>query len=120
MERIILMTRRSNQCRLSVYLGNADVQHHRSVSAEILFRAERAGIWGATTLQGIEGYGQSRKIHDKPVWTLVDRTPITVHLIDTHERIRQFLPQLAEFADSCLVVYDDVEVVTFGGSDHPG
>lgn len=111
------MAHRSTQCRLTIYLGNADVQRHRSISAEILFRAERAGLRGATTLQGIEGYGQSRKIHDKPVWTLVDRTPITVHLVDTHERIHRFLPQIAEFADACLIVHDDVEVVTFASPD---
>lgn len=100
-------------CRLSVYLGNADIQHHRSVSWEIIRRADRAGLSGATTLQGIEGFGHSAKIHDRPVWTLVDRTPMTVHIVDTEDRIRAFLPQLADFADTCLVVFDRVDVVTF-------
>lgn len=102
-------------CRLSVYLGNADIAHHRSVSGEILSRADRAGLAGACTLQGVEGFGHSAKIHDKPVWRLVDRTPVTVHIIDTEENIRAFLPQLADFADSCLIVFDLVEVITFAG-----
>lgn len=102
-------------CRLSVYLGNADIAHHRSISGEILSRADRAGLAGACTLQGVEGFGHSTKIHDKPVWRLVDRTPVTVHVIDTEERIRAFLPQLADFADSCLIVFDLVEVITFNG-----
>lgn len=103
-------------CRLSVYLGNADIARHRSVSGEILSRADRAGLAGACTLQGVEGFGHSAKIHDKPVWTLVDRTPVTVHIIDTEENIRAFLPQLAEFTETCLIVFDHVEVVTFGGA----
>jgi PII-like signaling protein len=101
-------------CRLSVYLGNADIAHHRSVSGEILRRADCAGLAGACTLQGVEGFGHSAKIHDRPVWRLVDRTPITVHIIDTEEHIRAFLPQLKDFADSCLIVFDLIDVITFG------
>lgn len=109
------MAEQRQLCRLSVYLGNADISHHRSISGEILHRAHRAGLAGAATLQGVEGFGHSAKIHDRPVWTLVDRTPITVHIVDTEDRIRAFLPQLADFADSCLIVFDHVDVVTFGG-----
>jgi PII-like signaling protein len=112
------MTQLRHLCRLSVYLGNADIHHHRSISGEILSRADRAGLHGASTLQGIEGYGHSAKIHDRPVWRVVDRTPITVHMIDTEERIRAFLPQLSDVADSCLFVFDTVDVVVF--TEPPG
>lgn len=106
------MTQWQQRCRLSVYLGNADIARHRSISGEILNRAHRAGLAGAVTVQGVEGFGRSAKIHHQPVWTLVDRTPITVHIVDTEDRIRAFLPQLTEFADSCLIVFDRVDVVT--------
>jgi PII-like signaling protein len=96
--------------RLSIYLGNADVDHHRPLSAEILFRARRAGLSGATTLHGIEGYGHSGKIHDTPKWAIADRTPITVHIVDTAERIRAFLPHLDDLAGKCLIVVDEVQV----------
>ncbi len=101
-------------CRLSIYLGNADIHRHRSISGEILSRAGRAGVAGACTLQGIQGFGHSAKIHDRPVWRLVDGTPVTVHIIDTEENIRAFLPQLADFSDSCLIVFDRVDVVNLG------
>lgn len=98
-------------CRLSIYLGNADIEHHRPLSGQILHRAHRAGLRGATTLHGIEGYGHSGKIHDTPRWTVVDRAPITVHIIDTPERIRAFLPQLDDLAGHCLIVCDEVQVM---------
>jgi PII-like signaling protein len=104
------MSHYERACRLSIYLGNADIEHRRPLSAEILFRAHRAGLRGATTLHGIEGYGHSGKVHDIPTWKLVDRTPITVHIIDSPARIRAFLPQLDEFAGKCLIVCDDVRV----------
>lgn len=99
-------------CRLSIYLGNADISHHQSVSGTILRRAHRAGIGGASTLQGIAGFGHSHEIHNRPIWRLVDRTPITVHIIDTPDKIRGFLSALDDLADQCLVVCDAVEVVS--------
>jgi PII-like signaling protein len=52
------MSTLSKACRLSIYLGNPDTHQHPAVSGEILHRAHRAGLAGATTLQGVEGYGQ--------------------------------------------------------------
>lgn len=98
-------------CRLSIHLGNADTHKHRALSGEILHRAHRAGLAGATTLQGIEGYGHSSTIHSTPRWRLTDRSPITVHLIDTPEKIGAFLPQLGNLAEHCLIVCDEVDVL---------
>jgi hypothetical protein len=97
--------------RLSIYLGNADIYRQRTLSGEILHRAHRAGLAGGTTLQGIEGFGHSTTIHTTPRWSVRDRTPITVYLIDTPEKMRAFLPQLADLAGKCLIVRDEVEVL---------
>jgi len=110
------MSHYQRACRLTVYVGNADIEHHRSLSGEILHRAHHAGLHGATTLHGIEGFGHSGKIHGTPKWTLVDRTPIIVHIIDSPERIRAFLPQLDEFAGKCLIICDEVEMRVPTGS----
>lgn len=105
-------------CRLSIYLGNADTHRHKALSGEILHRAHRAGLSGATTLQGIEGYGHSSTVHATPRWRLTDRTPITVHFIDTADRVRAFLPQLDDLAADCLIVCDEVEIFDAAGQ-HP-
>lgn len=98
-------------CRLSIYVGNADVYKHKAVSGEVLRRAHHAGLSGATTLQGVEGFGHSSSVHSTPRWSLTDRTPTTIHLIDSHDKIRGFLPQLDDLAGHCLVVCDDVDIV---------
>jgi PII-like signaling protein len=105
------MTTSHGACRLSIYLGNADTHKHKALSGEIVHRAHRAGLAGATTLQGIQGYGHSSTIHSTPHWSLTDRTPITVHIIDTAEKIRAFLPMLDDLADECLIVCDEVDVL---------
>lgn len=110
------MSQLLRRCRLSIYLGNADIHHHRSVSAEIFRRAGRAGLAGACTLQGVEGFGHSAEIHHRPVWRLVNRGPVTVHIIDTEDRIRAFVPQLVDLADSCLIVFDHIDVLALRSS----
>jgi uncharacterized protein len=105
-------------CRLSIYFGNADLHKHKALSGEILNRAHRAGLAGVTTLQGVQGFGHHGTVRSPPRWSAVDRTPITVHIIDTPERIRSFLPQLADLADQCLIVCDTVEVLTEPGAGH--
>jgi PII-like signaling protein len=104
------MTTLGRACRLSIYLGNADIHHHQALSVQIVQRAHRAGLAGATVLQGIEGFGHSSTVHRAPRWSLTDRTPITVHLIDSPARIRDFLPQLDDLADQCLIVCDEVQI----------
>jgi len=88
--------------RLSIYLGNADIHQRKALSGEILHRAHRAG--------------HSSTIHRTPRWSLRDRTPITVHLIDTPSRIRAFLPQLDDLANQCLIVFDEVQILSTGPS----
>lgn len=94
--------------RLSIHLGHADVAHGRALSAEILRRAHHAGLRGATTLQGIAGFGLSGRIHTTPTWGLVDRTPITVYVLDAPERIRAFVTQLDDVRAQCRIVCDEV------------
>jgi PII-like signaling protein len=96
-------------CRLTIHVGNADVEHHQPLAVQILHRAHRAGLAGATTLHGIEGYGHSGTIHETPRWSVVDRTPLIIVIVDLPDRIRAFLPQLDDIAERCLITVDAVE-----------
>lgn len=103
------MPRSTRACRLTIHLGNADVEHHRPLAVQIMHRAHRAGLAGATTLHGVAGYGHSGTIHDSPRWSPVDRSPVIIVIVDTPQRIRQFLPQLDDLADRCLITVDQVD-----------
>lgn len=98
-------------CRLSIYFGNADTHRHKALSGEILNRAHRAGLAGLTTLQGLTGFGHTGTVHTRPRWGVRDKTPVTVHIIDTPEKIQAFLPQLDDLAGQCLIVCDRVDLL---------
>lgn len=114
------MTSTRPACRLSIYVGNADTHQHKALSGEIFRRAHRAGLAGVTTLQGIVGFGHTGKMHATPRWGLVDRTPITVHIVDSPQNIARFLPQLDDLADQCIIVCDRVDLLSTAASDISG
>ncbi len=103
------------QKRLTIFVGESDRHGHTPLATEIVQRAHRAGLAGATVFRGIEGYGASHHIHTTRILSLSDDLPITVVIVDTDERIQSFLPDLDELITEGLVIIDDVEVVKYVG-----
>ncbi|MFI7190087.1 DUF190 domain-containing protein [Nocardia nova] len=103
--------------RLSIFVGEDDMWHHRPVYSEIVHRAHRAGLAGATVVRGIEGYGATSRIHVTHLFRLSQDLPMLIVIADTEERIRSFLPQLDELDLTGLVVLDDVETIRYRTRD---
>lgn len=101
--------------RLTVFVGEGDLWHHKPVFTEIVHRAHRAGLAGATVVRGIEGYGASSRIHTTRLLSLSEDLPVAVVIVDAEERIRAFLPELDELVTEGLVVIDPVEVIRYVG-----
>ncbi|TVT48412.1 DUF190 domain-containing protein [Amycolatopsis rhizosphaerae] len=101
--------------RLTVFLGEDDLWHHKPLYHEIVRRAHQAGLAGATVLRGCEGYGASSMIHTTRLLSLSEDLPLVVIIVDAEERIREFLPRLDELAIEGLMTLDEVEVVRHAG-----
>lgn len=56
--------------RLTVLIGENDRWHHRPLYDEIVQRARRAGLAGASVFRGIEGFGASSAIHTSRILSL--------------------------------------------------
>ncbi|MFE2941411.1 DUF190 domain-containing protein [Streptomyces sp. NPDC059255] len=103
--------------RLTVFVGETDLWHHRPVYTEIVHRAHKAGLAGASVFRGVEGFGASSMIHTQRLLSLSEDLPVAVVIVDTEERIRAFLPQLDEVVGEGLVTLDRCEVVRHGGRE---
>ncbi|MEZ0383790.1 DUF190 domain-containing protein [Mycobacterium sp. pW045] len=101
--------------RLTVFVGESDTWHRKPLFSEIVHRARRAGLAGATVFRGVEGYGASSAIHTTRLLSLSEDLPVSVIIVDTEERIRAFLPQLDELVSEGLILLDEVEVVRHVG-----
>lgn len=110
------LLRGQNQ-RLTVIVGESDLHGHRPVYAEIVHRAQAAGLAGAAVFRGIEGFGASRQIHTNRLLSLSEDMPVSVIVVDTVERIEAFLPEVEALVTEGLVLIDDVRVVRHVGRD---
>ncbi|GAA2338242.1 DUF190 domain-containing protein [Streptomyces cuspidosporus] len=113
-----------NGLRLTVLVGESDTWHHRPLFAEVVHRAHRAGLAGASVFRGVEGFGASSVVHTSRLLSLSEDLPVAIVIVDTEERVRAFLPDLEELlGEEGLAVLDPVEVVRPpgpGGNDHGG
>ncbi len=101
--------------RLTIFIGETDSWHHKPLYSEIVRRAHRAGLAGASVLRGIEGFGASSHIHTSRLLSLSEDLPLAIIIVDAEERIEKFLPQLDELITEGLVILDDVDVVRYVG-----
>lgn len=114
------MSLRGPATRLTVLVKESEQWHHRPLYTEIVHRAHAAGLAGASVFHGIEGYGRSSHIHTTRILSLAEDLPCSIVIVDTDERIRAFLPELAELVPDGLVMIDPVEVLTTGGKGGEG
>lgn len=97
--------------RLTVYVGEDQVWHHRPLFTEVVHRAHAAGLAGASVFRGVEGFGASSVIHTSRLLSLSEDLPVAVVIVDDPERVRAFLPRLEELRGIALATLDEVEVV---------
>ena len=101
--------------RLMIIIAEDDVWHHKPLYTEIVHRAHKAGLAGASVFRGLEGYGATGRIHTSRLLSLSEDLPVAVIIIDTAERIEEFLPQLDELVTEGVAVLDDVHVHPYVG-----
>jgi PII-like signaling protein len=108
-----------HQKRLTIFVGESDHHGHTPLATEIVQRAHRAGLAGASVFRGVEGYGASNHIHTTRILSLSDDLPIAIIIVDTDEAVQRFVPELDELITEGLVILDDVEVIKYVGRPRP-
>ncbi|MGW2741727.1 DUF190 domain-containing protein [Streptomyces sp. NPDC001450] len=112
------MTRLTGRAlRVTIFIGENDVWHHKPLYSEIVHRAHKAGLAGASVFRGVEGFGASSLIHTSRLLSLSEDLPVAIVIVDAEDQVRQFLPQLDELVGEGLVILDECEVIRYVGRE---
>ncbi len=105
--------------RITIFIGESDRYNHKPLYAEIVHRAHRRGLAGASVFRGLEGFGASSRIHTSRLLSLSEDLPLAIIIVDTAERADAFLDEVADLVTGGLVIVDDVQVHAYTGGSSP-
>jgi PII-like signaling protein len=107
------MRQQGSAARLTILVDEVDQWHHRPLYVEIIHRAHRDGLAGATALRGVEGFAAASQIHTSHLFTLGEHLPVVIVIVDDHQHIHTFLDTLDELLHNGVALLDDVEVIRY-------
>ena len=81
---------------LRIFIGENDKIGPVNVYEKIVVRARECKLAGATVYRGIMGFGSTSIIHTSKVLRLSEHLPLVIEIVDTEEKIQEFLPLLDE------------------------
>ncbi len=99
--------------RLTIFIEETDQHRHQPVYAEIVQRARKAGLAGASVFRGLEGFGASSHMHQLHALSLTEDVPVVIVIVDEPDRIEAFMPQIDELVGHGLVLREPVRVITY-------
>jgi uncharacterized protein len=99
---------------LRIFIGEGDRYQGHPLYEAIIMKAREMHLAGATALRGPMGYGRSSRLHTAKVLRLSDDLPMVVEMVDSQEKIDEFLPALEGMIGSGLVTLEKVQVLKYG------
>jgi CBS domain-containing protein len=106
--------------RVTMYIGSTDQWHHQLLSLAILELLRREGCTGATAMQGIAGFGGSRRIKTAGLAEVVLDVPVVVTWVDRPDRVARVLPRVAEMVTAGLITVEDTQVYQYNATLREG
>jgi PII-like signaling protein len=102
---------------LRIFLGESDRWHHQPLYEAIVLKAREKHLAGATVLRGPMGFGKSSRLHTAKILRLSMDLPVVIEIVDSEEKIEQFLPALDAMMGGGLVTLEKVKVIDYRGKE---
>ncbi len=101
---------------LRIFIGESDKYKGMTTYQYVAEYLKKNGYAGVTILRGIEGYGQSSKIHSADLFDLSSDLPIVIEIVDTEEKIEALKKVFEEtnMLGSGLITQERVKVIRYG------
>jgi len=105
---------------LRIFIGESDRADHKPLYEAIVLKAREMHLAGATVLRGPMGFGKSSRVHTSKIIRLSMDLPLVIEIVDSEQKINEFLPVLEGMIGGGLVTLEKVQVVHYrSGEDSP-
>ncbi len=98
---------------LRIFIGENDKHDGRPLYQAIVEEARKRGMAGATVIRGVLGFGANSRIHTAKILRLSEGLPMVIEIVDKHERVEEFLPDLDKMIEEGLVTLEKVRIITY-------
>ena len=101
---------------LRIFIGEDDKDHGRPLYEAIVLKAREMHLAGATVLRGPMGYGHSSRLHTTKILRLSQDLPLVIEIVDSEDKINDFLPELHRLMSSGLITLENVRILHYGAN----
>ncbi|MBU3946696.1 MAG: DUF190 domain-containing protein [Proteobacteria bacterium] len=104
---------------LRIFIGESDKYEGKPLYEWIVIKAKEHGLAGATAIRGLMGFGANSRIHTSKILRLSLDLPIIVEIVDTHEKIKEFLTIIENVVQEGLITLEkaDIHLYRSGNQD---
>src|SRR5512141_1909623 len=101
---------------LRIFLGENDHWQGRPLYEALVLKAREMHLGGATVLRGPMGFGHSSRLHTTKILRLSQDLPLVIEIVDSPEKINEFVDAIEPMMGSALVTTEKVKVIRYGES----
>lgn len=95
---------------LRIFIGESDKYKGQPLYEWIVLKAREQGLAGATVSRGMMGFGAHSRMHTFKIERLSEDLPIIVELVDTREKLENFLQLIDKVIDEGLATLENVNI----------
>ena len=98
---------------LRVFIGELDKWEGQPLYEAIVLLARKNHMAGATVMKGFMGFGCKSHMHTAKLLRLSEDLPIIIEIVDSEEKINQFIPILDEMVQEGLITLEKANVIMY-------
>ena len=95
---------------LRIFIGESDKHQGQPLYEWLVLQAREQGLAGATVLRGMMGFGAHSRIHTFKIARLSEDLPIVIEIVDTRDKLEQFLSYIDTAIEEGLATMEKVQV----------
>lgn len=103
----------SDVIMLRIVVRRGAQHHHHALALDLVTRAHRAGLAGATMVEVIAGFGDAHRTRMAGRWALSDAVAYQILVVDSEDKIDRFLDEVrADIAERGFITKEPVTVIS--------